>query len=141
MALKVGRIDLWVAGIEDVPGGLSKKLAVLADAGVSLAFVLARRAPEKKKGVGVVFVAPIKGAKQAAAAKKAGFSKSKSLQAVCVEGPDKRGLGARITAALGAAGINMRGLSAVVIGRKFALYLALDSSKDAAAAARIIRKM
>lgn len=140
MALSVARVDVWAGSIEDKPGGLAAKLAPLADAGVSLSFVLARREPGKA-GVGVVFVAPIKGAKQAAAAKKAGFSKSKSLQAVCVEGPDKRGLGARITAALGAAGINMRGLSAVVIGRKFALYLALDSSKDAAAAARIIRKM
>lgn len=140
MALSVARVDVWAGSIEDKPGGLAAKLAPLADAKVSLRFVLARR-ESKKPGVGVVFVAPIKGAKQAAAARKAGFSKSKSLQAVCVEGPDKRGLGAEITGALGAAGINMRGLSAVVIGRKFALYLALDSSKDAAAAARIIRKM
>ena len=103
-------------------------------------FVLARRTPEKS-GMGVVFVAPVKGARQTAAAAKAGFHKSKSLVSVRAEGPDKSGLGAKISAAMAQKGINLRGLSAVVTGKRFAMYLALDSAADAAKAAGILRKM
>ena len=140
MALKIGRVDVWVAAIKDKPGGLNAKLWALADAGVSLDFVIARRAPEKKKDAGVVFVTPIKGVKQIAAAKKAGFRKTKSVNGVCVEGTDKPGLGACITGALAESGINLRGLSAAVIGRRFVLHLALDSSADATKAIRILKK-
>lgn len=140
MALKVTRPDIWVASIEDRPGGLNEKLEALAGAGAQLEFVLARRAPEKA-GTGVVFLSPIRGVKQAAAARKAGFRKSKSLAAVRAEGSDKRGLGAKITAALAEKGMNLRGMSAVVVGRRFALYLALDDAKAAAKAAGILRKI
>ncbi len=36
MALKVARADVWATSIEDRPGGLAEKLAVLAGAGVNL---------------------------------------------------------------------------------------------------------
>ncbi len=84
---------------------------------------------------------PIKGAGQIRAAKKAGFRKSKSLQALRIEGRDKPGLGAKITEAPAAKEINLRGLSASVIGRRFVLYVALDSSTDAARAARIVKRL
>ena len=140
MALDVTRVSIWVAGIEDRPGSLAERLAVLSEAGAQLEFVMARRAPDKP-GTGVVFLTPIKGAGQIRAAKKAGFRKSESLQAVRVEGRDKPGLGAKITEALAAKEINLRGLSASVIGRRFVLYLALDSSTDAAKAARIVKRL
>lgn len=140
MALNVTRPDIWVASIEDRPGGLNEKLEALAGSGAELEFVLARRVPEKA-GTGVVFLSPIKGARQAAAARKAGFRKSKSLAAVRVEGPDKPGLGAKITAALAKRQVNLRGMSAAVVGKRFALYLALDDAKAAAKAAGILRKI
>lgn len=140
MALQATRVDIWAGSIKDKPGGLAAALAPLAEAGAKLQYVMARRAPEKK-GTGVVFVTPIKGSKQAAAARKAGLHKTKSLFAVKVEGPDKAGLGAAITCALAEKGINLRGLSASVIGRKFVLWLALDTAKDASAAGRILRKL
>ena len=138
MALKAKRVQIWVAGMKDKAGALAKKLAGLAEAGAQLEFVLARRAPEKP-GKGVVFVAPLRGAKQQAAAKKLKIRKSKSVFAVRVEGPDKPGLGAKITGALGEAGINLRGMSAAVIGKRFVLHLALDSAKDAAKALRVVK--
>ncbi|MDY7011690.1 MAG: amino acid-binding protein [Planctomycetota bacterium] len=140
MSMQVSRVDVWAGQMKDTPGALAGKLAKLADAGVNLEFVLARRRPEKK-GSGVTFIAPIRGARQSAAARKAGFAKSARLAAVRVVGPDKAGMGAKITAALGEAGINLRGLSGAVIGKKFLAYLALDSAADAAKAARIIKKM
>lgn len=140
MALEVSRVDIWVGGVKDTPGELAGVLGALAAAGAKLEYVMARRAPDKP-GTGVVFLAPLKGAKQAAAAKKAGLHKTKSLSAVRASGADKAGLGAKLTQALADAGINLRGLSASVIGRKFVLWLALDSAADAAKAIRVLKKV
>ena len=138
MALKVSKVDVWVGGLKDRPGALAKKLRALADAGAELEFLIARRAPEKT-GTGVVFLTPFKGAKQLAAAKKAGLRRTKSLNSVRVEGPDKPGLGAKLTEALAAKGINLRGLSAAVIGKRFVMHLALDSAAQAAKAVRVLK--
>jgi hypothetical protein len=140
MAIDAKRVDIWVGGLEDTPGGLAKVLAPLAEAGAELEYVMARRAPDKP-GTGVVFLAPLKGAKQSAAARKVGLHKAKSLAAVRAEGTDKAGLGASLTGALAEAGVNLRGLSASVIGRKFVLWLALDKAKDAARAVRVLKKL
>jgi hypothetical protein len=140
MALQVSRVDIWAGSVQDRPGALAEKLTALAEAGAELQYVMARRAPEKP-GTGVVFLAPLKGARQTQAAKRAGLHKSRSIFAVRAEGADKPGLGAQITAALGAKDINLRGMSAAVIGKRFVLYLALDGSTDATKAARVLRQM
>ena len=132
--------DVWVSPIKDRPGALGDAMTTLAEAGVNLEFVLARRAPDKP-GKGVVFAAPIKGAKQCAAAKKAGFHKSKSIKALRIDGPDKPGLGATITSALGEEGINLRGLSAVSIGKKCAINIAVDTPGCSTRAVHVIKKV
>ena len=73
MKMNVSRTDTWAATIEDRPGGLADKLGALAAAGANLEFIIARRAPEQR-GSGVVFVTPLKGAKQVRAAQAAGLS-------------------------------------------------------------------
>lgn len=140
MALKATRVDTWAATIKDQPGGLSAKLEALAAAKVNLEFIIARRAPDKP-GTGVVFVTPITGAKGLAAAKKAGFKKAPSLHSVRVEGADKPGQGAAITAALAAAGVNLRGFSAAAIGKKFVAHVAVDTTAAAAKAMKVITKL
>jgi hypothetical protein len=140
MALNVTRVDVWAASMEDQPGGLAQKLAALAAAGAQLEFVVARRAPDKP-GKGVVFLTPLTGAAQARAAKQAGFEKTKSLHSVRAEGPDKPGLGARITQALAGAGINLRGISAAAINKRCIVYLALDTAADATKAIRILKSL
>lgn len=140
MALKVQKVDTWAASIEDKPGGLAEKLAVLAEAGVNLEFVIARRAPDKP-GMGVVFVTPIKGAAGLRAARAAGFLKTDSLHTVRIEGPDKQGLGHRIARALADKGVNMRGLSAAAISKKFVAHIALDTAAEATATAGVLRKL
>ena len=140
MKLNVSRVDVWAASIKDCPGGLSAKLAALAQAGASLEFEIARRSPEKP-GTGVVFLTPVKGAAQIKAAKNNGFTKTDSLHSVRIEGPDKPGLGARLTQEVAQAGINLRGLSAAVVGKKFILFLALDSSSDAGKAIRLLKRI
>ena len=138
--MKVERRDTWSASMKDKPGALQEKLDALHDAGVNLEFVIARREPGKR-GSGVVFVTPITGAAQCRAARKAGFEKTTSLHTVRVEGPDKKGQGAAITAAIASKGINLRGLSAAAIGRKFVSHIAVDSSADATKAVRVLKTL
>ncbi len=139
MAMKIAQVDVWAATIKDRPGGVTQKLEPLAKAGANLAFVIARRAD--KPGTGVVFVTPVKGGKQIAAAKKAGFKKTRSLRSLVVQGPNRRGAGFKMTSALAKAGINLRGLSAAVVGQAFVAYFAFDKLSDSAKAARILKKI
>ncbi len=140
MTLKVERVDTWAASLEDEAGSLAAKLNALASAGVNLEFVIARRAPDKP-GVGVVFVTPIKGSAECRAAREAGFKRTESLYTVRIKGPDKRGQVARIAEALAKQGLNLRGLSAAAINKKFVAHIALDSSADATKAARILQEL
>jgi len=140
MKINVARSDVWAATIEDRPGGLAEKLSALAEGGANLEFVVSRRSPDQP-GKGVVFVTPLKGAKQLKAAQGAGFAKSDSLHSVRLEGNDKPGLGAAISKALADAGLNLRGFSAAAFGRRFVGYLALDSAGDATKAISIVKKM
>lgn len=140
MSLIVQRTSVWAASIEDRPAGLAEKLTALNGSGAHLEFILARRAPEMP-GHGVVFIAPLKGVKQMRAADKAGFFPTEALHALRVEGQDESGLGQRLTEALAAANLNLRGFSAATLGRKFVAYLAFDEDEETRAAMRILKKV
>ena len=140
MKLDVSKVDVWAASIKDKTGALAAKMETLAQAGVNLEFVIARRAPEKP-GTGVIFVTPIKGAKQVKAAKKAGFAKTKSLYSVRVVCNDTPGLGAKMAGALAAAKINLRGLSAAALGKKAVTHIAFKTAADAAKGLRCLKKL
>ena len=138
MPYTIDRVDVWVGEMADRPGALAGVLDTLAKAGAHLEFVIARRA---KTGTGLVFVAPLKGAGQSKAAKGMGLAKAPSLQSLRVAGPDKPGLGAQVTCALGEAGINLRGLSAANLAKKSVVYFAFDSREDSNKARRILKKV
>ena len=139
MAYSVKKVDVWAGEIADRPGGLAEKIQSLSNARANLEFLIARRAADKP-GTGVVFVTPIKGAKQKSAAQGTGLASTDSLHSVRVEGPDKAGLGAKMTKAIADAGINLRGLSAAALGRRSVSYLAFDSAADADSAVSLLRK-
>jgi len=139
MDLHIDRVDVWVASIKDEPGGLAKVLATLADVGADLEFIIARRVPDEP-GTGVVFLAPLQGDEQIAAAAMLGFNVTTSLQSVRVEGDNQPVVAAKLTAQLAAAGINLRGFSGAVIGERFILYLGLDSAEDAAKAVTVLQQ-
>jgi hypothetical protein len=140
MKLKVTEVDVWAASIEDRVGGLAEKLATLTAAGSNLGFVVAHKASEQTDK-GVVFVNPLKGAKQVRAATAAGFLPSGSVRSLRIEGTDKPGLGAKMTKALAEEGINLRGLSAAAIGTRFVCYLAFDTAEDAEKALRTVKNL
>jgi len=139
MALKVSKAEVWAATIDDRPGGAAQKLDALSRAGANLEMLLARRTAEQP-GKGVMFVTPLKG-KAAKAAQEQGMGQPQTIHSVRIEGGDKPGLGGKIARALGDAGINFRGMSAVAIGKKFVSYIALDSAADATKAIAVLKKL
>lgn len=139
MELLVERVDVWAAPIEDKPGGLAQVLSALRDAGADLQFVIARRTPEAP-GKGVVFVAPLQSDSEIRAATQVGFNVTPSLHSVRVMGLDQLGIIAELTQRLADGGINLRGVSAAVLGTQFIAYLAVDSLDDANQAIDILQR-
>jgi hypothetical protein len=138
MPYDVKKLDVWTGEIDDKVGGLASKLEPLAQAGVDLQFLVARRQPHRP-GRGVVFLSGIAGAKGTKAAAAAGLAKASDVVALRVEGPNKAGAAYQITRRLADAGLNLRGVSAGVMGKKFQLFLAFDNTADADTAARSLR--
>jgi hypothetical protein len=138
MDLIVEKEDVWIASLEDKPGALAGKLTALADAGADLDFVIARRSPERP-GMGVVFVTPLNGDAELKAATAIGFSAINRLHSVRVEGVNEAGISGKITDKLAAAGINLRGFSAAVIGTRFVLHLAFDTLQLQEKAIQVIK--
>ena len=111
MDLLVEHVDVWAASIQDKPGALATVLAELRESGADLQFIIARRAPEAP-GKGVVFVTPLQGDREIAAAAQLGFNVTRIVRSVRVVGPDRRGIAAELTRKLADKGINLRGFSA-----------------------------
>jgi hypothetical protein len=138
MDLLVERVDVWAATIQDKPGELAEVLNALRDEGANLQSIIARRAPEEP-GKGVVFVTPLQGDREIAAAAEMGFNVTHTLHSVRVMGRDRPGIAAELTQKLADAGINLRGFSASVIGTQFVAYIAVDSLQDANQAIEILK--
>ncbi len=136
MPKTVTQVEVWSGVIPNSPGGLHTALRPFAEAGVNLSFVLARRQSHNPEA-GVVYVA-IESPAHRMAAKKAGLAKASNLHALRIEGTDRAGLGATMTQQLMLAGLNLRGLSSITLGKKFVLYLAFDNAGDAKKAMKVL---
>lgn len=137
MNVIIERAYVWAATLEDQPGGLAAILQPLKDAGADLDFVIARRTPEQP-GKGVVFVTPLRGNREIAAAAEAGFNLSSSIHSVRVQGANEPGLVARLAQTLAEARINLRGVSAAELGTRFVMYIGFDSEADADRAVAVL---
>ncbi len=137
MGFKLERVHVWSGEVRDEAGGAASKLALLAQAGANLEFVLTRRQPDKP-GSGILFVAPVSGPIQVRAAKAAGLAETSNPVAMRVMGDNETGLAHRLTQQWALAGINLQGLSITVLGNKFVGYIAFDSVADANRAAQIL---
>ncbi len=127
MAYKVSKAEVWATDIPNRPGTLSGLLEPLSDAGAQLEFMIARKADGNTSRV---FVSPIKGSKQKKAAQSVGLTPAAGLHGLRVEGPDKPGLGSKLTRAIADEGVNLRGASAAAVGRNAIFYLAVESEQD-----------
>lgn len=140
MSFKMQRVHLFHAEVEDKPGGAAAKLKKLAEAGAHLEYVYSQRSVAKP-GMGDLYVAPIHGTGETAAAKSAGMHEVSEPIVMRVEGDDKAGLGGRVTQAWEMAGINLHGLVMSVVGGKFIGYATFDTVADANQAATILAEL
>src|SRR5688572_16496874 len=122
MALKVTKVQVWAGDLRDVPGGLADVLEQTAGGGESIQFLIARR-DDKQAGSGKVFITPVSKAKSRDAAGRANLRPAANVATLRVEGTDKAGLGAKITRAIADADVNIRGVSAAVLGNRFVAYI------------------
>ena len=129
MMFKTTKMDVWVAPIDDAPGELAQLLRAMADHGVDLDSVLARR-EATVKGKGVVFLASRHGGVELPRLEQAGLRAASHIATLKIEGEDRPGLGAELVRVMADAGINLHGLTANVIGRKFVCYVSFDSVAD-----------
>ena len=136
MAYRMEKVDVWLGFLKDKPEALAGALEALKAAGASLEFMFARG---MEGGKAVYFLAPLRGGAQLRAARKLRLTKAGKTLSLRITGPDKRGIGLKITRALGQAGINIRGFSAMGIGGKAMFYVAL-ARKDMARAQRVLKK-
>ena len=139
MDLLVNRVDVWTASIADKPGGLSRTLKGVFEAGADLDFVIARRAPDEP-GTGAVFITPIRGDREIEAASTLGFNLTSSVDSVRVEGDNVPGAAVNIAETIANADINVRSFSAAVIGPRYIAYIGFDSSSDADRAATVLQE-
>jgi hypothetical protein len=137
MAFEISKVDVWVGGIPDRPRTLLRQLEVLSQAGANIEFIIVRR---DQRGKAVVFLAPLAGAAQLRAAEEAGLRKAARMHTLRVDGPNQTGLGERITRALADEGLNLRGLSAAVIGGRAITYLRFVNADDAQIARRALQR-
>jgi hypothetical protein len=137
MAYKITKAEVWAADIPNQPGTLARMLEGLSGAGAELEFMIARKADNNTSRV---FIAPIKGTKVQRAASAGGLARATGLYSLRVEGPNRTGLGAKMTQAIADQGVNLRGASAAGLGNKSVFYFALESEADLKAATQAVRK-
>ena len=138
MAVKVRRVTLWRAAVEDRPGVLAGALEPLAHAGADLQMVMCYGNPGQE-GRATIEVYPISPKRAVAAAQIGGFSASPA-PVVLVEGDNKPGLGYSIANAVAWAGLNIRFLLAQVTGKKYSAIVGFETEADAQKGALQIKK-
>ena len=137
MAYEITKAEVWAGDIEDRPGTLAHMLGALQQAGANLDFVIVRPTAGLP-GQGVLFVAPLHGPPQIAAAEEIGLRKSASMHVLRVAGPDQPGLGAGIARTLAEASLNIAGLSAAAITDTALFYVRFATDADAKRAAQVL---
>lgn len=140
MKLEMSRVEYWRAQVEDRAGALADKLAPLAEAGVNLDLVIARRAPEQP-GTGLVFVSVVKGAKQTRAAQNAGFEKAPDMFGLRLAVGNTAGLGEKVTRTLAEGGISLRAFAGQALAKQAILHVVFDNAADAIKAQRLLKKL
>jgi hypothetical protein len=137
MALEIRKVQVWSGEISDRPGAAAAKLEVLARAGADLEFIFTRPHPTRAD-TSMIFLAPVSGPEQMAAAKVAGLAPALDVAMLCVEGDNRPGFGYELMSRLAVAGINLRGLSISAVGSRFAAYLAFDGPDTATLAVQLL---
>ncbi|GIW79032.1 MAG: hypothetical protein KatS3mg105_0839 [Gemmatales bacterium] len=140
MLFDLRRVQVWRTEIPDRPGAAASKLELLARVGANLQFVFTR--PDAANpDTSLLFLAPIEGEEQIAAAKSVGFEPARAVTMLRIEGKNCPGIGYEVMSKLAVGGINLKGLSLSSIGDRFVAYLAFDNPDAATLAVQILATM
>ena len=137
MKYRVTKEYVWVGEIPDHPGALAEKLRALSTGGLNLELIVSRRTGS---GRGLMFISPLRTLEEVDTAERIGLTTQNSFRIVRVSGPNTVGLGARITGALAAAGLNVRDYTAAALGDQHVTNIAFDSDADSDRAKAVLER-
>jgi hypothetical protein len=137
---KIKKFPIWSVDVEDVAGATTGIFKVLADAGADIKFALGRPRNDKRDEA-VLFLAPIEGPEQEAAARKAGMEFRKDVVGVQVDGPNRKGGNFKLTAALAHANVGVRALVTTVNGDSFTAVFAMNNDADATKVIKLLHQV
>jgi hypothetical protein len=137
MAYQISEQYVCAGAIEDRTGALAEKLSALRDGGLDLEMIVSRR---DQAGWALVFVSPLRTEQDIELAEKVGLRREGNLQTLRIEGPNARGVGARITTALAEAGISLRGYWAAALGDQCVTHIAFDSDEEGQRAKTVLER-
>lgn len=135
MSYGIKKADVWAGDFVNRPGMLARVLEALTSAGAQLDLVIGREISARTSRI---YVAPLTTKKQKNAALEVGLVSAPGMFSLRVEGPDRAGLGADMARALAAADINIRGVTAGTVGRKFVCYFGFKSEAELLAAKKAL---
>lgn len=127
MAYKITAEYVCGGAIKDRTKALAEKLQALSDGGLDLEMIMSRR---DQSGWALMFVSPLRTAEEIEVAEQAGLRREGSLSTLRIEGPNVKGIGARIITALAKAGIDVLGYWALSLGDQCVMNIAFDSEAE-----------
>jgi len=130
---EISRVEVWSGEIRDRRGALADMLRRVLEAGADLDFIIARPSPVKPN-TGILYLAPLEGEGQLAAAQEAGLHPSSHIEALRIVGPDRQGLAEQIARAIAEADINVSGFTAGRMGDRCVMYIRFERESDIAQA-------
>ncbi len=135
---RISKEHVWGGTIPDRAGALAEKLQALAAGGVDLELIIGRR---DWAGQGIMFISPLRTVEEIDNAERAGLAPKDNVITLRIEGPNIKGLAAKITGALAAAEINVHGYSAAALGEKSVTNIAFDTAAELDRARDILQKL
>jgi hypothetical protein len=139
MTVKITRVEIWQTEIQNKPGVLASTLQPLAERRADLKVVMKYSVPGRPSRA-TVEIFPGTGRRGALAAQAAGFSRSRT-PVLLVEGPNRPGLAYAVANTIAWAGIDVRFLSAQVVGKRYSALLGFKTDEEARKARVLIRRV
>jgi len=139
MPYEVSRGEVWAGEVSDYPGALAEKLEALTRAGVDLESAVARPAAPLSN-VSVLFLSPVVGPEQQAAAREAGLHPTRSVHTVRITGPDRLGLVGQIARILADEGLHVCGFSSTALETRTVHHFRFPSPGEAERGEAVLRE-
>ena len=128
MAYTISKVDVWAADIANRAGTLAGVYRI--HVGFRCHARIHDRTESERPHVTCVHRADQRCQALSEPPGRPGCNRAKGMHSLRIEGPDRRGLGAKITRAVAEKGINLRGASAAAIGKRAVFHIAVESEKD-----------